>query len=174
MTRRTPRALTLVEALVATVVVGVMLVAALNTAGGARLARRNLADQCRAKLLAQQLLAEITSLPYADPDGLTLTLGPDGAEALAPGRTGFDDVDDFNGWSATPPKLRDGTVLADLSGWRQDVTVNWVNPGQIQTVVLIDSGVKRIVVTIRSSGGASAVLTALRTSADACRNTPAP
>jgi type II secretory pathway pseudopilin PulG len=174
MSSRRRRALTLGEALVATVVVGVMLVAALNTAGGARLARRNLADQCRAELLAQQLMAEITSLPYTDPDGLGLLLGSDGVEALAPGRSGFDDVDDFDGWSATPPQLRDGTVLADLSGWRQEVTVNWVNPNQIDTVRLTDSGAKRIVVTIRSSGGATASLTALRTSADSCRNLPAP
>lgn len=174
MSTRPLRAVTLVEALVATVVVGVMLVAALNTAGGARLARRNLADQCRAKLLAQQLMAEITSLPYTDPDGLGVLLGPDGLEALSAGRTGFDDVDDFNGWSASPPKLRDGTVLTELVGWRHDVVVNWVNPAQVQDVLLVESSVKRIVVTIRASGGATAILTALRTSANSCRNTPAP
>ena len=51
--------------------------------------------------------------------GLRSTGGYSGAD-----RSQFDDVDDYNNYTASPPKLRDGTVLTSLTGYKQKVSVS--------------------------------------------------
>jgi MSHA pilin protein MshD len=152
---------TLIEAIMSILIVGVMYVAALQTLGASRVGQATIADQRRGYELAQQLLAEIVSQPYADPVTGATTFGPEAGEATG-NRSQFDDVDDYNGWSEQPPKLKDGTAISNLSDWTRRVTVAWVDPSNLDTNRLNESGIKRITVTISRGLKPIATLNALK------------
>ena len=84
---------------------------------------------------------------YSDPDGSPV-FGHESGESTSV-RSAFDDVDDYDGWNASPPQYRDGTVIPDRTNWRQRVTVTYVvaDEPRRQTSAT-DQGVKRIHVTI--------------------------
>ncbi len=162
---RRPRAgFSLIEALVSVVVVGVMLAVALSTVGASRTTQHRGAGRTRGHLLAQGLMSEIMQQAYQDPQLATLSLGRDGSESGA-NRAGFDDVDDYDGWSASPPQQRDGTPMSDLAGWRHEVEVAWVSPLDTNLKSASETGAKRVTVTVSLGGVPMAVLDAVRTSA---------
>ena len=161
--RTTPRGMALIEAVVSMVVLSVMLVAALNTVGASRLGQRGNADLLRAAALASDLMAEVMDKSYADP-GATPVWGPEPAEILA-GRSTYDDVDDYDQYTESPPKDRSGTVIPGLSGWKRDVAVAYVNPLDLTQAVVTDSGVKRVMVTVSRGTMPLIKLVSLRTSA---------
>src|SRR3954465_4340748 len=100
-----PRAFTLIECLVSVLIVSVVLIAAVGTFGQIAKARQNQVDRTAGIALADQLMAEILQCYFKEPGGGT-TLGPDPGEM---NRAAFDDVDDYDGYTASPPVLRDGT-----------------------------------------------------------------
>ena len=154
-------AFTIVEAVISTIVVGVMFVAALNTVGASRLTQQKASVVSRGQLLAEALMSEILRQSYQDPDG-TPVFGTESNESATP-RTSWDDVDDYAGLSESPPAAKDGTVLTNATGWQRTVRVEWVdaaNPAQVQTV---ETGVKRIVVAVAYNGVPQASLSALKT-----------
>ena len=61
-------------------------------------------------------MAEILQASYEDPDGPSAGIGLDASELTA-SRATFDDVDDYDGWLASPPQQRDGTAMQELPGW---------------------------------------------------------
>ncbi len=144
-------AFTLAETVVSTVLVGVTLVAALNTVGATARGYSTARDLQMGRLLAQQLMAEILEGCYEDPDGSPV-FGQEAGEST-PGRTGYDDVDDYHGWSACPLQRRDGTVVPGAADWTRQATVEWVNPSDPSVVVASESGLKRITVTAANSRG---------------------
>jgi len=156
------RGLTLVEVVVATAVVALMLVAALNTLGasarGYLVARR--AQQ--GFVLAEELMAEIMQGWYEDPDGsplFGLETGDTGT-----GRLGYDDVDDYHGLSEYPPLARNGTPVPGADGWTRQVAITWVDPLNPSTTVASESGLKKIAVAVTNAGGVKFKLVALRSS----------
>ena len=89
------RGLSIVEAAISIVLVGVMLVAALNAAGASKLALTKLGDRGRGMLLAQELMTEILAMEYEDsafPEG---NFGRGAAENATGDRSLYDDVVDF-------------------------------------------------------------------------------
>lgn len=161
--RPNPRAFTLVEAVISIVITSVMLVAALRTVAAARSGQIWNSDRLRAIYLAQDLMAEITSKPYTDP-GATPLFGPEGAEIVG-GRSTYDDVDDYNGLSESPPKDRSGTSIPGATSWTRAVTVIWVMPADLTQTSLIDRGAKLITVTVSRNNATLAKLVEVRTSA---------
>lgn len=156
------RALTLVEAVVSIAIIGVMLVAALNTVGASQTTQKKMGDRNRAMLLAQDLMSEIFQQSYIEPDEPDGLIGPE-AEENSLKRDLFDDVDDYDGWSASPPEQKDGTALSDFDGWRRSVAVDWVNPANAAEEQGADTGVKRITVSVTFDDLPLATLVALRT-----------
>ena len=154
-------AFSLAEMIVCIALVGMMLVAALNTLGVARQGKRTIGDRSRGLLLAQQLMSEILAKPYDDPDGDEGGMGARGQENTGD-RSRFDDVDDFDGWSASPPEDAEGTPEKDLVGWTREVTVARVSTANTTQSTGSESGVKRIVVTVKRGDQVVATLTALR------------
>ena len=155
------RGFSIVEAVIATIVVAIMLVAALSTVGASRFVQHQAYQAERGRMLAQQLLAEIVQRPYQDPNE-PLAFGCEATESAAT-RTDFDDVDDYDGWSASPPEKRDGTPLTNAAGWTRTVTVQWIdplNPGQVEAA---ESNAKRIEVVASYDGIPQATLYAIRT-----------
>jgi hypothetical protein len=140
-------ALTLVEVVVSTLIVGLMTVAALDGLGAATRSSEWSGNQAIAQGLADDLMAEVLVAAYSDPNG-SAVFGLETGEA-AP-RVNFDDVDDFNGWNEKPPKAADGSTMSDRADWRHRVTVQRVvptNPTQA-TSGSTDQGAKRVCVTI--------------------------
>src|SRR2546421_12243172 len=103
------RGLTLIEVVASTMIVSLMAVAALNALGAATKSSNSLGNRAVAAGLADELMSEIMMQPYSDPDGQAI-FGHESGEATSP-RSAFDDVDDYNGWSTSPPQYRDGTTI---------------------------------------------------------------
>ncbi len=101
--RRGRRGVTLVEAIVATVVLSVA-VAAVSTAliAGTQQAYASV-DAKRATQLAQAMMEEILAQPYNDPEGATGF----GADAAETSRADFDNIDDYHGLTETTGTISD-------------------------------------------------------------------
>lgn len=138
--------LTLIEVVASTMIVGMMAVATLNALGAATKSSDAIGNRAIALGLADELLSEIIQLPYSDPEG-SAVFGRETGELATP-RSAFDDIDDFNGWTASPPQYRDGTVIPNRTNWRQTVVVTRVTPTNPATTSASDLGAKRIRVTI--------------------------
>jgi type II secretory pathway pseudopilin PulG len=158
------RAFTLAESAVATVVVGVMLGAAIHTVGASRTGQLWNSEKLRALALASALMSEVTDSYYKDPAAAVALFGPETGE-MHTARTGLNDVDDYNALNDAPPKARDGTALPNLSAWRRTVTVSWVSPASPGTTSLSETGVKRIAVTVYRGSAKLAELVAYRAAA---------
>jgi len=161
------RGFSLLEAVIAMLLVGVVLVAALHVLAGTTASTLTTAQHAAGVLLAEGLLAETLTLPYAEPDaGQTAVFGPEAGETGG-SRAAFDDVDDYRNWSASPPESPDGTVLPGYAGWTRSVAVAYLDPSDLNQVVASDMGVKRVTVTASFNGRPVAVLTAIRTDGEA-------
>ncbi len=158
------RGLTLIEVVASTMIVSLMAVAALDALGAATKSANSIGNRAIAAGLADELMSEILMQPYSDPDG-SAVFGRETGEAASP-RSAFDDVDDYNGWNASPPQYRDGTVIPDRTNWRQRVTVSRVLPNSPSQTTGTDQGAKQIHVTIEYQGQVLADQIAVRTDTD--------
>jgi hypothetical protein len=127
----------LIEALIAIVLVG-FAVASLLTANGA-FTKANGAgtDLSTAEFLAEQIRELSALLPVIDPETETATFGPESGEALST----YDDLDDFDGAIFSPPIGVDRGPLAELAAFSQQVTVENVNPSNFEQVAADHSSV---------------------------------
>jgi len=169
------RGFSIVEAAFSVVIVGGLLIAAVNTVGASTSAQFFTADQGRGRLLAATLTAEILQQAYVDP-GTSPVFGRETLES-ALSRVDFDDVDDYSGLLESPPVAKDGTALPGLSDWQLAVSVTLVAPNDFSLKSTTDQGFKRIIVTAAHSGKVVAELFAIKTgkpSADAVPIDPEP
>ena len=133
---RTRRGFTLIEVLVAVVILGIGILAlvhcvGLNTAVNG--ASRNLA---RGALLAQEVREWSLKLPYLDPDPNTRSSAP----GLDPNETAgvgsdVDDIDDLKGQSFSPPVDARGLPMTDCPAWTQKIDLSWRSESNIGTTV---------------------------------------
>ena len=138
------RGLTLIETVISMVVVSLLFAAALNASGAAAATRVVTDGRRQGEELCQALMAEILSKPYFDPETGSNGLGSEAGEANGTDRTGFDDVDDFNGWTASPPVERSGVTIPNTTGLTRSVTVEklsrstgsdlFTNAGEVKVV----------------------------------------
>lgn len=152
------RAFTMAESVMCLLIVGIMLVAALHTVGSSAQGRRIQSDRARAEALASQLMTEILKTCYTDPQEPD-SWGPDTGETT---RSLYDDVDDYDGWYASPLRLSDGTVIDGTDGWTRTVRVRFAALNQPDIETWTETGLVRITVTVRSDLGVTATLVALR------------
>lgn len=150
--------LTLVEVVVSTLLVSLLMIAALRTVSAVTLSHRLAGDIDHGPRLAHTMIAEITQRGYKQ-EG-TSTIGRDGENQFF--RNTWDDVDDYDGTNNSPPKIESGGVMNDLSGWRRQVSVDWVTPANPSITSGSDTGLKRITVTVTSPAGETYILEALR------------
>jgi hypothetical protein len=153
----------MIEAVVSTLIVAVLLTASLYATGAAGTARYKTADSAVGSFLANGLMGEIMTLAYEEPNGVPL-FGLDAGE-LPTSRSNYDDVDDFNGWTESPPADRNGVALPGLSGWQRSVRVEWVMASDPNQVSPVESGAKRITVTVKHGNVPVAAYMAVRTRA---------
>lgn len=145
-------ALTLIEVVLSTLIVGVMTVAALNTLGAATRSSEAAGNRAVALGLADDLMAEVLNGAYREPSD-TEVFGPESGEDSGT-RLLFDDVDDYDGWNQLPPQARDGTTFTDRADWRRRVTVERVQPSDPTQLTSgsTDAGAKRIHVFVEYRG----------------------
>ncbi len=163
---------TLVEAAISIVLVSVLLVAALNTVASAKLGKQKTVERGRAHLLAQELMSEIMHQNYADPEDVgkidlrdpsltTSAIGLDSGESGS-NRSGYDDVDDYNGWTADPPQNKDGSVITNLTGWKRIVAVERRMLADPTQLTATEEGLKHITVQVERNGALIAQLEAIK------------
>jgi len=144
-------AFSLVEALIATALVGiaiVSLVAACSTFSKVNGAGR---DMSTAEFLIEQIRELTVSLPVTDPQTGTDTFGPEEA-----GVADYDDIDDFDGATFSPPINAGRVSLSAFSAFSQQVTVQNVSAGNFDQVVA-DHGSSFVKVTVEVSMNSEAL-----------------
>lgn len=149
---RSPAAFTLIEAVASVFLVSILLTAALTAASASAVTQYHASDRSRGRFLAQSLMSEILTQAYIDP-GSSPTFGPETGETTTPAsRLNFNDVDDYNNWTESPPQNKDGTVIPNFSGWTRSVSVCWVSPTNLMTAATSETNVKRVTVTVLHNG----------------------
>ncbi len=141
------RGLSLVECVIATLLVSTVLVAAMQVAAVSATYQARSAQRATAQFLARALTSDISQLAYQDPVNTPVAFGRELGETAA-SKVNYNDVDDFNGWSESPPQDRSGVVMAGMTNYTRSVAVAWVNPANFSQVMGAESGVKRITITV--------------------------
>lgn len=140
------RGFTLVEATVSLAIVSVLVTSTLELAGRSARAQALAGRRAQGALLAQAILDEARERAYADPGPLPL-FGPELGEGTAD-RRDFDDVDDYHNYNENTITDATGSVITGLNGWSRRVTVSWVDPAAPNVTSLVETGVKRVRVTV--------------------------
>jgi len=136
---------TLIEVLFAVLLVGLAI--ASLVAANATFTKANGAgtDLSTAEFLIGQLRELTMLLPVIDPQDELTTFGPETGETLA----NYDDLDDFNGATYTPPINAERTVLTEFSAYSQKIAVQNVNASNFEQVVANhSSNFVRVTVTV--------------------------
>ena len=154
LARRARAGFTLVEALVSITIAALAssalylgLIGSLNTA-------RHSLEQSMANGIAEQLIDEVLGNVYVTGGNpRQATLGPDAWESAGLHRERYNDIDDYTGIFATPPKDMYGITLGSengvgglrhanfrapstfLSNWRTEIDVYYVNEANTSTKV---------------------------------------
>ena len=120
----------LIEVLIAIILIGVA-IASLVTANIA-FTKANSAgtDLSTAEFIVEQIRELATLLPVIDPNTETSMFGPEEA-SLAD----YDDLDDFDGASFSPPICAVREVLNDFAAFTQQITVENVSAANFEQVV---------------------------------------
>ena len=161
------RGFTLIESIISILVVGVMFVASMSVLSQSRLSRFIAADGLQGQHLAEALMSEILQQSYQEPvDAFSFnSLGLDVDEDPL-SRAMWDDVDDYEGWTASPPQDKNDVVLEGLNGWTRSVEVSFVKPSNLSIqIVGANTGVKLIIVMVLHEGRQVAKLYSIRTGA---------
>lgn len=155
----------LVEVVVASLILSGLFVAALTAVGATRAGQVATAQRAEAEVLAAELMAEALAQDFGGD-----TLGPEAGESAAGTRDFFDDLDDYDGYTESPPRLRNGGATGLGDGYARGVEVRWVAADRPDVVSATPTGVKRITVTASVRGRPLAKLVALRTAAAPAAN----
>jgi hypothetical protein len=113
------------------------------------------------RMLAESLMSEILQQGYQEP-GTSYVFGRETGESDLT-RTAYDDVDDYQGWTQSPPVAKDGTALPNSANWRRTVTVEWVDPLDPQQVRGSETGAKRITVVAAFRNTPQATVVGIKT-----------
>jgi MSHA pilin protein MshD len=157
--RHRQRGVTLVELVLAMLIVSIAVASILGVLGltAGRSADPLLTRQSLA--VAESLLAEILAQPFTanDLDGGANAIGPEAGETRGSATTPFDHVDDYHGYAMNGIANADGTPIAGLSGYSASVTVQPQALGNIAA-----SEGLLVTVTVTAPGGSSFSLSGFR------------
>lgn len=157
------RAFSMAETMVSVLIVGTLVVAAMNTVGASTLGQKKIGDRGVGLLLARDLVDEILQQNYEDADASGGSFSLDADEVGDGSRALWNDVDDYDGWSAAPPEQKDGTVMSEFPGWRRTVSIEWVEESNLNSTSVSDTRIKRIFVTVAYKNVDVAKLVSIRT-----------
>lgn len=144
-----------------TLVTGLMMIAALDSMGSVFNTHKLNSERLTGPGLAHELMAEIMSMPYKDPNVSSNAIGTEAGESSST-RAAFDDVDDYHGLNVLGIRTKSGTLRSGLSQWRQQVSVQWIQVLTGLPWIVGDTDLKRITVTVTSPTGAVCELVGYR------------
>lgn len=150
-----PRGFTLVESALAVAIAGILLVASLTVMAAVAKQRWVQAERRTAFALNQQLMGEVLSQYFYDPSHTSF--GPTAGQV----RSTFASVDDYNGYTESPPAFQNGTTMTDYAGWKRSVSVQCVDPNNPLNA-LAGSTLKQVTITVTAPSGKSYSLTGMR------------
>lgn len=162
--------MTIAEAAIATLIVGVMLVAAMTSVAASRTIRGRVADRVRAQQLALDLMSEILQQGFLDPSASATPVSTSGSSAVATtapagSRAGWTYVSDYNGLLDSPPQTKSGTAIPDVTSWTRTVTVQWADPTTFAPSSSANTGIFLVNVTVMRGNLVLASINAIRTNA---------
>ena len=161
-TTQSRRGISLAETVISTLLIGFVLVSTLQIVAPITRSGTIQADRLIAADLASELTDEIstklwTSPILDDPE----SMGPDAGET----RPTYDDIDDYHGWSASPPKFSIGSSYTHLTGWKRSAKVTHATIDNPSVDSAKATGLKRVVVTVSKNNVVLAQVTSLHSSA---------
>ncbi len=159
------RAIALVETIIAMLLITFVLVSTIQIV--APLARTSTvhADRLVAANLASELAEEIATKAFAEAGaGDTDYLGP-GVDERPDNRLDFDDVDDYHGWSASPPRNSKNEPYTNLAGWTRSVNIAHADPANPAVESPTYTGVKRVTISVHKNATLLEQITTLHTDA---------
>ena len=159
----TRRGFSYAEVMVSLLIVSTVLLASMRTLDESHRSQDANQERQVGDLLVQDLLSEILLQAYCEPSE-TPTFGPEVSENTGT-RANFDDVDDYHNWSRSPPESKSGVALSGYDGWSREVSVQWVDPDNLNNPIGSEGGVKRITVTAIRNGRVVASASAIRAEA---------
>ena len=137
---------TLLEVLIAVVLVGLAIASLLVSSRALTQANGAAAELSTAEFLIEEIRELTTALPVVDPEGGTDHFGSETDEAAL---ADYDDLDDFDSASFSPPINAECSPLSGLSAYSQQITVENVSAANFEQVVADHSSpFVRITVTI--------------------------
>lgn len=144
---------TLAEVAISTLLVGVLMVGALRTVESSLMTWQTAAGSGEASALASQILNEVLALSYED-TGAAPVFGPETGETTG-NRSLFDDVDDYDGWTALPPQDRAGNAIPGFAGWSREVEIRKLDATSHAVLAesAPDQGLRQICVKVTPPSG---------------------
>jgi prepilin-type N-terminal cleavage/methylation domain-containing protein len=138
---------TLIELLVTIAIAGIILLSLALALRENMKTLSNQKDMQSATMLADDLMGEIRAKSFADPQSPTSF----GLEESYP-RRNFDDADDYNGWTSSPPQTIEGTIMTNYAGFWYRVAVSNVLESNFNALQPPGStSYKRILVVVSNS-----------------------
>jgi len=141
--KRYMNAFTLIEALIAIILVGLAVASLVVANGSFTKANGAATDLSTAEFLIEQLRELTTMLAVVDPQTGLSTFGPEETTL-----TNYDDLDDFDGTSFSPPINAHRQLLNDFAAFTQQITVQNVSSSNFEQVVA-DHGSSFVRVTVK-------------------------
>lgn len=141
---RSKNGFTLVEILVAVVLVGLAIASLVGASLSFTKANAAGINLTTAEFLIEQIKQLTDQLAVVDPQTTTAAFGPEEA-----GLATYDDLDDFSGANFSPPINAARETLADFAGYTQQITVENVDAANFdQTVANHTSDFVKVTVTV--------------------------
>ncbi|HBE69869.1 MAG TPA: hypothetical protein DDW52_17115 [Planctomycetaceae bacterium] len=123
-------AIAMVETVMATAMVGLLLVVSLRSLSFATHFAQRQSAALQAGALAESLAFEMLAKQFSE-STTSGHLGPDSGET---DRSEFDDFDDYHGLVLNPIRDADGSQLLDFAGWSGAIQVTAVDPENLEEV----------------------------------------
>lgn len=141
------RGFSYVEVLLSVVIISVLLVSALKLSANLGRSQQAGTDQQQYGNLVIDLLEEIKQQAYKDPNAVADSLVRETGE-LIDDRSNYNDIDDYHGWSASPPENRWNTPFPQFAHLTRSVSVRFVSAADFTLTSAGDEGFKEVTITI--------------------------
>jgi len=131
---RYKKAFTIVEVLVAIVLIGIAIASLVAVSISSTKSNAAGTDLSTAEFLVEQVKEMTALLPVIDPQtGTDFPFGPEPNETSL---ADYDDLDDFDGATFSPPINADRQTLSDFTAFSQQIIVENVDPKNFEQVIL--------------------------------------
>jgi len=141
------RGFSYVEVLLTSVIISILLVSAVRLFGNIGRSRASAFGRDIAAHLAIEMIEEIRQQSYQDPQSPGAFGREAGETALM--RSTFDDIDDYDGWSSSPPIDRTGQPYSNYDYLTRSVAVRYVQADDFtQETEDEDEGFKEVTITV--------------------------